>query len=101
MPSSLGSGPNPVCRACLEPVPGLAWGARCQACQAVRKRRATSLARRFSLLAALLAVVILNWRSPPGQDTRVLVGAGTLATFVLVRVIAYRLAMEVLPEQKA
>jgi len=62
-----------------------------------RRRRASRLARRISLVAALIAAILLALRAPPG-DMRVWVGIGTLATFLLTRVIALRVAMEYLPD---
>jgi hypothetical protein len=88
--------PEVPCVRCGEHIAGLGWGARCPACQAERRRRATRLARRISLLAALLAAVILSLRAAPGTDTRLWVGIGTLSTFLLARIIAFRIAMEVL-----
>lgn len=90
--------PEVPCARCHERVAGLAWGERCPACRKERKRRASRLARRISLAAALVAAVILGLRATPGTDARTWIGIGTLATFLLVRVIAFRLAMEFLPD---
>lgn len=98
MPSLGGFQPEVPCARCHERVPGLAWGERCAACQKERTRRASRLARRISLAAALIAAVALGLRATPGTDARLWIGIGTLATFLLVRVIALRLAMEFLPD---
>lgn len=89
--------PEVPCVRCGERVAGLGWGEHCPACLALRKRRARRLARRISLLAALVAAVFLSLRVSPGTDARLWIGIGTLSTFLLARVIAYRIAMELLP----
>jgi len=94
MPSRLGSPPEVPCVSCGERVAGLAWGERCPACRARIRRTATRLARRISLLAALITALILGSRIPPGDNTRLWIGAGTLAVFALVRVIAQRVLEE-------
>ena len=86
------------CVRCGERIPGLGWGERCPTCLAERRRRARRLARRISLVAALLAAVILGLRVSPGTDARLWIGIGTLSTFLLTRLIAYRIAMEMLPD---
>lgn len=86
------------CVRCHERIPGLAWGERCPACRAERSRRARKLARRISLVAALIAAAILGFRVPAGPDARMLIGIGVFTTFLLTRVIAQRLAMEFLPD---
>ena len=86
------------CIRCHERIPGLPWGERCPACRAERKRRARKLARRISLVAAGLAAVVLKWQVAPGPDARMWMGGGVLAAFLLTRVIAERLAMELLPD---
>ncbi len=97
---SLGGLPQPEvpCAVCHERIPGLAWGERCAECLTKRRRRARRLARRISLVAALLAAAGLGLRASPGVDARLWIGIGTLATFLLARVIAYRIAMEFLPD---
>jgi hypothetical protein len=86
------------CVRCHERIPGLAWGERCPACRAERSRRARKLARRISLVAALVAAAILGLSVPPGPDARMLIGIGVMSSFLLTRVIAQRLAMEFLPD---
>jgi hypothetical protein len=97
MPSLVGL-PEVPCVRCHERVGGLAWGDRCPKCHADRKRRASLLARRISLVAALIAAGLLGWRFPAGPNSRKWIGIGTLMTFFLVRNIAFRLAMEFLPD---
>ena len=98
MPSLGGLQAEVPCVRCHERIPGLPWGERCPACRAERARRARKLARRISLLAALIAALILGFRIPPGPDVRMMIGIGVLGTFLLTRVIAQRLAMEFLPD---
>jgi len=86
------------CVRCHERIRGLAWGERCPNCQALRRRRAKLIARRLSLVSALLAAAVLGWTTAPGPNQRTWVGVGTLAAFLLVRTIAYRVAMEFLPD---
>ena len=90
--------PEVPCVRCGERIPGLAWGERCPACLTERKRRARRIARRISLFTALLTAVMLGWRMTVDENSRIWIGIGTLSTFLLVRVIAMRLAMEFLPE---
>jgi hypothetical protein len=49
-------------------------------------------------VAALVAAVILSLRVSPGTDARLWIGIGTLATFLLGRIISFRIAMEILPD---
>jgi len=63
MPLRIGL-PEVPCVRCHERVAGLAWGERCPTCHAERKRRASQLARRISLVAALMAAGLLGWRFP-------------------------------------
>lgn len=90
--------PAVPCVRCGERIPGLGWGERCPACLTERKRRASRIARRISLFAALLTAILLGWRMPVSENSRIWIGVGTLSTFLLVRVIAMRVAMEFLPE---
>lgn len=101
MPSLGEYRPEVPCVRCGERIAGLGWGERCRVCQAERKGRARRLARRISLLAALVAAVILSLRVTPGTDARLWIGIGTLSTFLLSRIIAFRIAMELLPEEPA
>jgi hypothetical protein len=86
------------CAACHERIPGLAWGARCNACHAKRVRRANQLARRISLLTAVVTAVALRYVLTPGPDARMVFAIGTLGAFLTVRVIVKRVAMEFLPD---
>jgi Zn finger protein HypA/HybF involved in hydrogenase expression len=91
--------PEVPCVVCGRRVSGLGWGDRCPDCQARRKRRASRLARSISLASALVVAILLKYRAPPGTDPRLWIGIGTLTTFLLVRVIVLRVAMEVLKDE--
>lgn len=97
MRSPLDSAEVPCVR-CQERVAGLAWGERCPRCREERKRRASRIARRISLVAALLVAIGMGLRGPVTEDSRIYIGIGVLATFLLVRMIALRIAMEFLPD---
>lgn len=99
MRSPLDSAEVPCIR-CQERVIGLAWGERCPRCRKERKRRASRIARRISLVAALLVAIGMGLRGggPVTEDSRIYIGIGALATFLLVRMIALRIAMEFLPD---
>jgi hypothetical protein len=56
------------------------------------------VARRVSLLAALISATGLGLTMPAGGPSRIWIGIGAVATFLLVRVIAHRVAMELLPD---
>ncbi len=77
---------------------GLAWGDRCADCTRERRGRARRLARRIALVAALAAAILLGWGAPLTDASRIYIGIGTVGTFLLVRLIAMRLAMEYLPD---
>lgn len=95
---SIGSPAEVPCASCHERIPGLAWGARCNACHARRLRRANQLARRISLIAAVLTAVVLRFVLTPGPDARTVFAIGTLGAFFTIRVIVKRVAMEYLPD---
>ena len=98
MLSPAGHQPEVPCVRCHERVAGLAWGDRCPRCLSLRRTRAKSIARRISLLTALLTAILLGWTTTPGPSQRMWIGIGTLASFFFVRLIAFRVAMEFLPD---
>ncbi|MBS1241363.1 MAG: hypothetical protein H6R40_790 [Gemmatimonadetes bacterium] len=98
MLSPAGHQPEVPCVRCHERVAGLAWGDRCPRCLSLRRTRAKSIARRISLLTALLTAILLGWTTTPGPNQRMWIGIGTLASFFFVRLIALRVAMEFLPD---
>jgi len=98
MRSPIGQPAEVPCARCERRVAGLAWGERCRDCLAERRRRASRLARRISLVAALLAAIFLGWGTPGTGQSRTWVAIGVLGTFLLTRMIAMRIAMEFLPD---
>ena len=88
--------PPAPCARCLTRVPGVRWGDLCPDCQAELRRRANPIARRISLLAALL-VILYAWRTIDLTPTsRIWVAGIAVGTYFLVRRIAAQVAMEVL-----
>lgn len=97
MPSPLVSAEPPApCAKCLKRVPGVRWGDLCPDCREELRRRASPIARRISLLAALLVVLYAWLEIPLGPTSRVWVAGIAVATYFLVRRIATQIAMEVL-----
>ena len=88
--------PPAPCARCHTRVPGVKWGDLCPDCQAQLRKRASPIARRISLLAALL-VVFYAWREVNlTPASRIWVAAVTIGTYFVVRRIATQVAMEVL-----
>jgi len=95
MLSPLGSAEPPApCAKCLTRVPGVRWGDLCPDCQAELRRRASPIARRISLLAALLVVLYAWLEITLKPSTRIWVAAIAVGTYFLVRRIATQIAME-------
>lgn len=77
---------------------GLPWGARCRACEAERRRRARRVAQRIALVACLIAAAVLGLGQPLAASSRVWLGIGILATYLLTHLIVMRVALEFLPD---
>jgi hypothetical protein len=75
-------------------VPGLPWGELCPACRAQRQRHASRLANRISLAATLLMGVYVAFRMPPDPMARLYGAIAVLATYIIVRRVATRVALE-------
>ena len=97
MPSPGGWAPEVPCARCERRVPGLGWGELCRDCRAERSRRATQIARRIALAATLGVGIYVALVTPPLPLVRVYGVIAVLATYLLVRQIAHRIAMELLP----
>jgi len=97
MPSPGAWAPEVPCARCGERVAGLGWGELCRTCLAARQRRANTLARRISLLATLLAGMYILYRTPPTPTARTYGGFAVLVTYLIVRKIVQRVALELLP----
>jgi hypothetical protein len=72
----------------------LPWGELCPACRAQRQRRASRLATRISLAATILMGLYVAFRTPPDPMARLYGAIAVLATYIIVRRIAARVAME-------
>ena len=91
---SRGGLPEVPCAKCGERVVGLAWGDLCPRCRAERARRASKLANRISMTATLLMGLYVALTLPPDPMARIYGGVAVLATYIIVRRIAGRVAME-------
>ena len=95
MRSPLASAEPPApCASCLQRVPGVRWGDLCPDCEAALRRRANPIARRISLLAAMLVVFYAWWEITLTSRARVWVAAIALGTYFLARRITTQIAME-------
>ena len=87
--------PEVPCAKCGRRISGLPWGELCPDCLADRKRRASRLAGRISLAAtALMAAYVAL--IPTNPMPRHYAAIAVLATYIIVRRIATRVAMEYL-----
>lgn len=84
------------CAQCRKRVPGIRWGDLCADCRAELRRRASPIARRISLLAALLVIAYAWLRIPLRPATRAWVAGIAIATYFLVRKIATQVAMDLM-----
>ena len=89
--------PEVPCARCEARVAGLAWGALCPDCAADRARRASRLASRISLPATVLVGLYVLWRVPPIPLARIYGIIAVLVTYIVVRKIVHRVALELLP----
>jgi len=88
--------PEVPCAKCGRRFSGLPWGELCPDCLADRKRRASRLAARISLAATVLMAAYVALRVPADPMARIYAAIATLATYIIVRRIATRVAMEYL-----
>jgi hypothetical protein len=88
--------PEVPCAKCGRRISGLPWGELCPDCLADRKRRANRLAGRISLAATVLMAVYVALRVPVDPMARIYAAIAVLATYIIVRRIATRVAMEYL-----
>ena len=96
MPSPAGWREVP-CSECGRFVAGISFGERCPECLERRTRRAQRIASRTATVATVLMAVWTLWRLPHTNLGRWYAGVGIGATYLLVRVITRRIAMEALP----
>jgi len=90
--------PEVPCAKCERRVAGLPWGELCPECRADRHRRATRLAHRISLAATALMTAYVAFRLPGDPMSRLYGAIVVLATYIIVRRVASRAAMEFLPK---
>jgi hypothetical protein len=90
----LGGLPEVPCARCGARIAGLPWGELCPACRAQRQRRASRLANRISLAATALMGLYVAVRMPPDPMARLYGAIAVLATYIIVRRIAARVALE-------
>ena len=89
--------PEVPCVKCDRRVAGLPWGELCPDCRAERRGRATRLANRISLAATALMAAYVAFRLPGEATSRLYGAVAVLATYIIVRRLASRVAMEFLP----
>lgn len=89
--------PEVPCAKCGRRVPGLAWTALCPECRWEREGRARRLSSRIALAATTIMGLYLVLRLPADPTARLYAGIAVVATYLIVRRIATRLAMEFLP----
>ena len=95
MPSLSGL-PEVPCARCGRRIRGLGWGELCPDCLAERRRRANRLASRISLAATVLMAAYVAFRVSAAPMDRLYGAIAVLATYIIVRRIASRIAMEFL-----
>ena len=88
--------PKVPCARCERRISGLPWGELCRDCRAQRETRASRLGHRISLAATVLMAVYVAVRVPPDPSARLYGAIAALATYIIVRRIATRVAMEYL-----
>jgi hypothetical protein len=95
---SLSGLPEVPCAKCERRIRGLRWGELCPECLAEREGRARKLASRISLAATVLMGLYVAIRVPAAPLARLYGGIAVLATYIIVRRIVTRVAMEYLPK---
>jgi len=89
--------PEVPCARCGTRVAGLGWGELCRDCLTERTRRANRLASRISLPATLLVGLYVIIRMPPIPLARIYGVIAVLVTYIVVRKVVQRVAMEFMP----
>ncbi len=84
------------CARCGTRIPGLPWGEVCTECRNQRIARASRLARRISLPATLLVALYVILRVPPLPLARVYGMIAVLVTYIVVRKVVFRVALELM-----
>jgi hypothetical protein len=94
---SSGGLPEVPCARCERRVRGLAWGELCPQCRTERVARSTRLGNRLGLAATALMAAYVAWHLPVDPTARFYGAVAVVATYIIVRRIASRIAMEFLP----
>jgi hypothetical protein len=95
---SLSGLPEVPCAKCGKRVPGLAWAELCPECRWEREARARRVSRRVALAATALMGLYVVFRVPATSTLRLYAIIAVIATYIIVRRIASRVAMEFLPK---
>ena len=90
----LGEPAEVPCARCGERVAGLPWGEFCTACRAELARRSGRIAGRIALVATLLMGAYVALTLPPDPMARLYGAIAVIATYIIVRRVAGRVAME-------
>ncbi len=93
---SLGGSPEVPCARCGRRVAGLPWGEVCAQCRTEMSRRAGRIANRVSLAATALMGAYVATTLPPEPMARLYGVIAVLATYIIARRIAGRIATEML-----
>jgi hypothetical protein len=88
--------PEVPCAKCGRRLSGLPWGELCPDCRAQREHRASRLGHRISLAVTVLMAAYVALRVPADPTARLYAGIAVLATYIIVRRIATRVAAEYL-----
>jgi hypothetical protein len=88
--------PDVPCARCGRRVSGLALGDRCLECTTQLRRRASRLGGRIALAATVITAIFVAARLPPDPTARYYGILAVAVTYILVRRIAQRIAMEVM-----
>jgi len=91
---SLGGSPEVPCAKCGKRVARIGWGDLCPECRLEREARAKKISSRAALAATILMGLYVMLRVPADPTARLTSVLAVLATYVIVRRIAGRLAME-------
>lgn len=93
---SLGAPAEVPCARCGRREPGLPWGEVCAQCRTEVSRRASRIANRISLAATALMGAYVAFQLPPDPMARVYGAIAVLATYIIVRRVSGRVAMEMI-----
>jgi hypothetical protein len=93
---SPGGRPEVPCARCDRREAGLPWGEICTECRRELSRRASRIANRISLAATALMGAYVAFQMPPAPMARLYGAIAVVATYIIVRRLSSRVAMEML-----